>query len=490
MPTRNEVDAVVQKVLKQITPTKADKAKMEAVAKSIEQKVSLACREFNVDAKVRLEGSVAKDTWLKEEPDVDVFIRFPTTVSRGDLEVLGLKIAKAATADAQRQIERYAEHPYLEAFVDSVRVNIVPCYDAKPGEWLSATDRTPYHTDYVNARLNKKLRGEVRLLKKFMKGINVYGAEIKVGGFSGYLCELLILHFASFKAVLQAFAQHMPKRVIDMEHHFAAHEAERLFPEPLVIVDPVDRGRNVASAVQPQKLHLFVGAAQEFLKHPHRHFFYPPKPKPLSAAQIEARLRRRGSTIILVATGGVQAVPDVLWGQIYKSQRALHKLLELHDFSVLRSDAWSSQNADHIIFVFELEQQTLPPIKKHFGPPLQRQNECENFLAKHLGAPNVVAGPYLEDGRWVILTKRKVTHATDLLKTKLASGGKNVGVAHLVAKALQQNFAVTCDSKAISNYTADKEFAEFFATFLSAKPHWLQATTKHPQRKNKLNSQR
>ena len=52
-----------------------------------------------------------------------------------------------------------------------------------------------------------------------------------------------------------------------------------LFPESLVIIDPVDKGRNVASAVQPQKLYDFIGAARAFLKKPSESFFYPPKPK-------------------------------------------------------------------------------------------------------------------------------------------------------------------------------------------------------------------
>jgi tRNA nucleotidyltransferase (CCA-adding enzyme) len=64
-------------------------------------------------------------------------------------------------------------------------------------EWLSATDRTPF-IHYVKKRLGKTLQDDVRLLKKFMQGIKVYGAEIKTGGFSGYLCELLILHYGSF----------------------------------------------------------------------------------------------------------------------------------------------------------------------------------------------------------------------------------------------------------------------------------------------------
>ena len=33
-----------------------------------------------------------------------------------------------------------------------------------------------------------------------MQGIGVYGAEIKVGGFSGYLCELLVMKYGGFHA--------------------------------------------------------------------------------------------------------------------------------------------------------------------------------------------------------------------------------------------------------------------------------------------------
>jgi len=169
---QNEIEKLTSEILAKITPTKADRAKMEALARELERKVVVACAEFGVKAVVRLEGSVAKDTWLSEEPDVDVFMRLPTTIPRKSLGEISLKIAKKAT-EGSEQIERFAEHPYLEAFVDETRVNIVPCYDTKPGEWLSATDRTPFHTNYINKHLNKNKHGEVRLRKKFMKGMNV-----------------------------------------------------------------------------------------------------------------------------------------------------------------------------------------------------------------------------------------------------------------------------------------------------------------------------
>ena len=144
----------------------------------------------------------------------------------------------------------------------------------------------------LNHTWQKELLGEVRLLKKFMQGIDVYGAEIKVGGFSGYLCELLIMKYGSFAQTIGAFARYNQRVVIDIEGFYADRENELslLFPEPLVIVDPVDKGRNVASAVQPQKLYTFIGASRAFLKKPTEDFFYPPKPKVLSAEVLKAQL--------------------------------------------------------------------------------------------------------------------------------------------------------------------------------------------------------
>ncbi|MEM2947757.1 MAG: CCA tRNA nucleotidyltransferase, partial [Candidatus Bathyarchaeia archaeon] len=357
-----ELEKVCKDVLERVTPTREKREKIKVLAKELEAKVASAAADFGVKAIVRLEGSIAKDTWLSEEPEIDVFMRLPTSIPRKSLGDLALKIARRATEGA-RQVERFAEHPYLEAFIGDVRVNIVPCYDAKPGEWLSATDRTPYHTDYVKKRLTRQMKDEVRLLKRFMKGVGVYGAEIKVGGFSGYLCELLIINYGDFANTLKAFAQHKRRMVVDIENHYRGREDELplLFSEPLVIVDPVDMGRNVASAVQSQKLYTFVAAARAFLEKPSLKFFYPPETKPLTTKELKARISTRGSIMLFVIFGKVEAVPDVLWGQLYKSQRSLTKLLELNDFGLLRCTAWSSEK-DLNAFVCELESRYLSPV--------------------------------------------------------------------------------------------------------------------------------
>ena len=469
-----ETEILTKRILKKITPSQTDRAKVEAITREIEQKVSLACKQEGVEAIVRVEGSVAKDTWLSENPDIDVFMRLPTSIPRKNLGDIGLKIAKKA-AKGYPQLERFAEHPYLQITVEGYHVDIVPCYDAKPGEWQSATDRTPYHTDYIKKHMDAGVRGQVRLLKKFMQSIDVYGAEIMVGGFSGYLCELLTLKYGSFAQTIDAFAHYNKQVTIDIENYYAERERELslLFPEPLVIVDPVDKGRNVASAVQPQKLYLFIAASREFLKTPAETFFYPPKTQPLPAAELKTALDKRGSSILFLVVEQVAAVPDVLWGQLYRTKRSLSKMLEINDFKVLKDAVWSDEKTVSV-FTFEIEAQVLPNIKKHLGPPLERELECEKFLAKYTDNEAVVCGPYVEDGRWIVQVPRKTTDAAALLKTKLVDGGKNSGVAELIVQSIRKKLNVKVNIEIEEVYRANDDFAVFFTDFLVGKPFWLK----------------
>jgi tRNA nucleotidyltransferase (CCA-adding enzyme) len=471
-----DTEALTQRILKKITPGPEERSKVQAITRTLEQKVEAVCKEEGVLAVVRVEGSVAKDTWLSENLDIDIFMRLPTSIPRKNLGDVGLKIAKKAAA-GYVQLERFAEHPYLEIEVEGYHADIVPCYDAKPGEWQSATDRTPYHTDYIKKHLSQNLLGEVRLLKKFMQGIGVYGAEIKVGGFSGYLSELLIMKYCSFASTVEAFANYNQRLIVDIENYYAERQNELalLFPEPIVIVDPVDKGRNVASAVQTQKLYDFIGASRAFLEAPNEEFFYPPTVHALPPDIVESHLAGQNSTHMYVVIGELTAVPDVLWGQLYRSKRALRKLLEINDFGILRDAVWSNEKSLSV-FAFELEQHTVPNVKKHLGPPIERKDECQKFLSKYIGDKRVLSGPFIENGRWVVELPRKYTDVATLLREKTSDGGKNAGIADLVAKAIQIDFNIFLDEEILKVYTENSDFAVFLTEFLSGKPFWLKAT--------------
>ncbi len=465
---------ILTNVLAAVTPRKEERERIEALARSLETKVASSSKALDFEVDVRLEGSVAKDTWLSGEPDIDIFMRVPPNVPRRSLGDTCLKVARSAT-EGSEQTERFAEHPYLEATVEGTLVNIVPCYKVKQSEWQSATDRTPFHTDYVKEHLKGQKRGEARLLKKFLKGIDAYGAEIRVGGLSGYLCELLILQHGSFLNTLKEFAQHRSRTLVDVENHYIGREDEArlLFEEPLVAVDPVDESRNVASSVQPQRLDTLVASAREFLKRPHMSFFFPPETVALTETELTNKMQDLGSAIVFLTFGGVNAVPDVLWGQLYKSHRSLRRMFELNDFVLLRSASWSDEKALSVM-IFELEQQIIAPLKKHLGPPLEKREECESFLRKHINSPNTVSGPQIEGARWTTEIRRKDVDAAAMLTQRLLNGGRGIGVARRVSTSIRDGYQVLVNAEILPIYRSNSSFAGFLTEFLSGKPHWLK----------------
>jgi tRNA nucleotidyltransferase (CCA-adding enzyme) len=307
-----------------------------------------------------------------------------------------------------------------------------------------------------------------------MKGIGVYGAEIRVGGFSGYLCELLTLHHGSFTEFLRSIADWRENRIIDYEGHYKGREQKtrKIFEEPLVVVDPVDKGRNAAAAVRKERLDELIVASRAFLTKPHQEFFYPGATAAYTPEKLVQAITTRGSTIVFVKFGRVRAVPDILWGQLYKSQRALKKMLQQHDFNIIRNHIWSDER-DLNILIFEAEQRFLPLIKKHMGPPTEKRKECDKFLRKHVGVANTISGPRIEGGRWVVETKRRYTDIVNLLDEKLKDGGRRVGVADLISQAVANTLDILVNEEITKLYSSNVEFAKFLTEYLEGKPRWL-----------------
>jgi len=470
---------VCDQVRPKITPSPKLKADVLAKAEEIRARVESECVEAQLPAEVRIEGSVAKDTWIRDHADVDVFMRVSPELTKQQLRDVCLPIAKRALRP-NSTTERFAEHPYLEASVtltrrESLRVNVVPCYNVERGQWLSATDRTPYHTEYILAHLTIPQRAEARLLKAFMRGIGTYGADIKTGGFSGMLCETLIASQNDFEALVKKFGAWQETRYIDLENHFhgRGEEVHRLFREPLIVIDPVDKGRNLAAAVREEQLWTFVAAARQLIAKPSTRYFQEPTIRPITAATYRRLVRQRGSTVLAVVLGRMDVVVDVLWSQLYKTERALVNLLEANDFQVLRSAAWSDEESLNVILL-ELAEADLPESKKHAGPPIARAAESASFLSKHMRSKSTIAGPWVEGDRWVVERKREFTSSTQLLEKELRDGGKKIGVPSEPARSFQKRVEIISGQSIARLIASNPEFSKAMKLFLSGRPPWLE----------------
>src|SRR4030067_2906442 len=148
------LEKISAQVLNKVNPSQKERKEILLLAEKLVEKVKAAAEKAGVEAEVRVEGSVAKDTWLREEPDIDIFICLPTSLPRETFEKVGLKIAEQATKGL-KQLQRFAEHPYLEAFTEnSTRINIVPCYKVSPVDWVGATEGPPFPTASAMPRLH------------------------------------------------------------------------------------------------------------------------------------------------------------------------------------------------------------------------------------------------------------------------------------------------------------------------------------------------
>ena len=430
-------------MLDKIVPTKNENIQINGIVEELKNKCRDEIKNLKINAEPVLVGSVAKGTHLKK-PDIDIFILFQKNTTRKQLEKYGLKIGKNVLNGKRK----YAEHPYTTGVYKGYEIDLVPCYkitDAK--EKMSSVDRTPFHTKHIIENLKKGQKNEVRLLKQFMKGIGVYSAEAKIQGFSGYLCELLILRYGSFKTLI--------KEACKCKERVLIGKIPKRFDEPMVFVDPVDENRNVASALSSEKLSLFIHACNEYIKNPMVEFFFPQKIKALSKKQILKMMNERGTGFIASIFNKPDIIDDNLYPQLRKCEASILSLCNQHDFKIVDSEFYAN---NEVFTIFELESLKLPNMKKHYGPMIFML-DAKNFMEKW--EKNVFTSPYIEKDRWVVNIKRKYTNVKDLINENI----NNLSIGKDLSKV--KNFKIL-EGKDI----LQKKYLLYLTMFLDKKFRW------------------
>ena len=366
-------------------------------------------------------GSVARNTWVRGDRDLDIFMLFDPALSREALEAEGLALARTiAESFTDRFHEKYAEHPYINATIDDVDVDLVPCYNVDSAERIqSAVDRTPFHTRYITEKING-LIDDVLLLKQFAKAGGIYGSDQMTEGFSGYLCELLVLHYGGFTPLIEAAASWKPGFVIDIEKH-----AAKKFEEPLVVIDPVDPKRNVAAAVSINRMAGFVELARGYREKPAFEFFLHPMERCILKKELAEQIARRRTFVFAVTFATPPYIPEVVVPQLKRSVSAVRELLERNGFAV--HHASYDMQAEKCMILLELLVGELPSIRRHLGPPLWNPVNADKFREKHLAEH--LSGPFIDNGRYEMEVIREFQTARSLLSSDAllsASLGKHV----------------------------------------------------------------
>ena len=366
----------MQELLEEALATLVPSAEEQATVGALCESLLARAREAAPDGvEPLLVGSVAKGTWLPGA-DIDLFLCFP---EGADLAKEGLALARAILPEGE---ELYAQHPYLCGSVEGRNVDAVPCFGiSDPAQPASAVDRTVFHSAWVRENLSDGQREDVRLAKRFLTVAGAYGAAAAVGGFSGYLVEVLIHRAGDFPAFLQGLAGW--RSPVALGAVPGAPEAEITLP------DPVDPGRNVAAGVMRDGLARAILAARRFLAEPTLEAFVvgAEERKPLGCV----------TTVVLPHPGGVE---ETALPHIQRQGRKLVRALEA--FGVLGCHCSLGNEA---FIVLETALVDLPDQQLHRGPAAWDDGALE-FLAAYPQAA-------LRDGRfWALKPPRHANIAS------------------------------------------------------------------------------
>ncbi|MEM4133739.1 MAG: CCA tRNA nucleotidyltransferase [Candidatus Micrarchaeia archaeon] len=433
---------IFAKVLKKIKPSEKEQARQREIAMKI---VSELDRITPKDVSIELVGSTAKGTNLKGDMDFDVFMLFSKDYSLKDMLTLAMKYSKKFCKGRKYEIA-YAQHPYVRTWVEGVEVDIVPSYKIEDvSEMLTAVDRSPLHTKFINSRITDSQRDDVRLLKRFLKTQKIYGAEGRIRGFSGYLCELLVLKYGSFLNVLDAFANMKSMPIITLGNEpINEEELKKKFSDAaMIVIDPVDPDRNVAASVSKTSLTVFSYAASIFLSKPSINAFLPSQEK-IDKKWIDKQLKLRDSLFLGIEFDRPKVVEDILWPQMYKFASKIKSKSKEHDFEVFDIDEYANGKC---MFLCEFSIYSLPKIKKIFGPPLSQREYVDKFIRQH----KVTEPIWFEEDRILAVGERRFTHVKQLLEYMLSNPEEN-GVPPDLRKVIKSAKIIDI-SKIKKNYT-------------------------------------
>lgn len=443
-------------VLKKITPSKEELVDEKNIFNEINEKIKKLNGKHS-----HLEwcGSSARGTHLKGDRDLDLFLMFSKELSEKEFEKEGLRIGKAVFRGYKWE-KAYSQHPYIRGVIKGFDVEIVPGFIVNSGhEKKSAVDRTPFHNRFLLSKLNKKKQNEVRLLKQFMKGIKAYGADLKNRSLPGYGFELLVVYYGSFEKTIKAISKWNPGKIICFsKHNLTDDEIRKKFESPLIIIDPVDDSRNVASALSFSQFERMIFAANLFLKNPSKKFFFGKEQKTWPKIKVKKMLEKK-ELIGIKAKFPKTVLSDIFWGQLRRYEKKVISWFKEKDFIVLRSSNWSDEK--DIVFMFELETLNLQKSKKVTGPLASDEENVKRFLERKR---KIISGPRIEHGRVVLEVEREETSAKKVLEKFLK---KSKHEEKFGLRASLKGAKVLIEKEMISEYKGD--FAKHLTRYLEGK---------------------
>ena len=368
---------LLKKILSEIKPSKEEEKKLYEKINKILKKINSVLDS----QKAVLGGSGVKGTWLRNQYDADIFVMFDYGKYKNRSDEIS-NILEGQLKKIFSGLKRlHGSRDYFQISENKFTFEIIPVLNIKKSsDAKNITDVSPLHAKWVLR--HKKYAEDIRLLKQFCKSAKVYGAESYIKGFSGYICEILTIHYKGFLNTIKNSAKWRDKVVIDVENYYKGKNPLSILNKsktysPLVIIDPVQKDRNAAAAISQEKFEKFKSVCKEFLKKPSENFF---SEKRFSISDIKKSAGK--NKLIFLEAKPLTGKLDVVGCKLLKVFEYLSQKFLENDFNIINS-GWSWDGEGKAIYYFVFPNKKLPELKKHEGPLLSLSEHVEKFKKCH-----------------------------------------------------------------------------------------------------------
>lgn len=299
------INDIFENILKDITPTQEELTLINEIVKKLRKLLDEKAQQLNIKyTKIEPQGSTGiKQTQLKNDFDIDLFVGLDYELYSPKYDGLSKnKLKKESKKDflylcnnwiSKSLIPKefhnprllYAEHPYItvDYFVNNIKikVDIVLYFDLdleyiKKFGPITAVDRSPWHGRFIEEKLSSEQKNDVRLLKQFFKANHSYGDKSAVGkvGFIGYSAELLIYYYNTLQNLFNNF-KFLKEKPSDYYNRALKElgKIQHFQNDYIIITDPIDKNRNVASAISEKAYKYCNQRIMDFMNNPNKSFF-------------------------------------------------------------------------------------------------------------------------------------------------------------------------------------------------------------------------
>jgi len=384
---------VVKEILKDVSPSKADISRIDDVKKKILNKLSFP------GVKAVIGGSGAKNTWLRNTNDIDIYVKFNYSKYKDKSSELSEILHKHLKKKFSKVKRLHGSRDYFQIKMDDYTIEMVPILNITKSEQAkNITDFSIFHVKYVNGKVKKKksLSNEIRLVKVFTKANKVYGAESYIRGFSGYVLELLVIHYGSFLNLIKNVSKWKDATLIGNKKVAGRlNWAKKV--SPLILIDPVQPDRNAAAAVSKEQYKKFVKLCKDFLRKPSMLFF---EKKDIDII----KLKKKGY-LSVVKCAPLSNKRDVAGAKSLKAFNFVVK--NLKDFEVV--DSVFDFEDFKAVFYIVTKKNKISKTFNQFGPFVKNKKAVKEFKKVYKNVKE-------EKGRYYVVKERKNRVLKDKLK--------------------------------------------------------------------------